>query len=71
MLLGGDLRPGEIPAYTRLDLRYAWKAARNLDLSLVAQNLLDARHREFIDQYLPSQELEVRRGIYLKADWKF
>ncbi len=70
-LQGGQVRPGSIPAYTRLDLRYAWKPARNMELSLVGQNLLQARHREFIDQYLPSQELEVMRSLYLKAEWKF
>lgn len=70
-LRGGQLRGGPIPAYTRLDLRYAWKPVKNVELALVGQNLLDARHREFVNNYLPSQELEVRRSVYLKADWKF
>ena len=66
----GQLQAGLIPAYTRLDLRYAWKPVKNLELALVGQNLLDARHREFIRDYLPSQEVEVQRSIYLKAEWQ-
>ena len=67
----GQLQGGLVPAYTRLDLRYAWKPARNLELALVGQNLLDSRHREFIADYLPSQVLDIKRSIYLKANWKF
>jgi len=67
----GQLQQGPIPSYTQLDLRYAWTPVRNLELALVGQNLLDARHREFISNYLPSQQLEIRRSIYLNAVWKF
>jgi iron complex outermembrane receptor protein len=67
----GQLQQGLVPAYTRVDLRYAWKPARNLELAVAGQNLLDARHREFISNYLPSQQLEIRRSIHLDAVWKF
>jgi len=36
-----------VPAYTAVDLRYGWQVQRNLELSVVGQNLLDHAHTEF------------------------
>jgi iron complex outermembrane receptor protein len=60
-----------IPAYTTLDLRYAWRPTRDLELSVVGQNLLDNQHPEFVPSLLPGQALEIERGVYLKANWQF
>ncbi|MDB5758306.1 MAG: hypothetical protein JWM30_1595 [Burkholderia sp.] len=43
----GALKAPAVPAYTTLDLRYAWQLQRNLELSVTGQNLLDRRHTEF------------------------
>ncbi len=67
----GGLAVGEIPAYTTLDIRYAWQPIKGLELSLVGQNLLDPRHPEFISDFLPAEPLEVQRGYYLKAALRF
>ena len=60
-----------IPAYTTLDLRYAWRPTRDLEVSVVGQNLLDHSHPEFVPSLLPSQQLELQRGMYVKAKWQF
>ncbi len=60
-----------VPAHTTLDLRVAWQARPNLELSLVGQNLLDSAHPEYGSSYILSTPSEVERGIYAKADWKF
>lgn len=60
-----------IPAYTTLDLRYAWRVSDMLEFSLVGQNLLDGRHPEFIPDFLPSETMEVERGMYFKVKWQF
>ncbi|EXI79881.1 MAG: Colicin I receptor precursor [Candidatus Accumulibacter appositus] len=60
-----------IPAYTTLDLRYAWRPTRDLELSVVGQNLLDSQHPEFVPSLLPGEALEIQRGVYLKANWQF
>jgi iron complex outermembrane receptor protein len=36
-----------VPDYTALDVRLGWRAARDVELSLVVQNLLDASHPEW------------------------
>ncbi len=37
----------DVPAYTAVDVRFAWRLKPNLELSLIAQNLLDADHGEY------------------------
>ncbi|PYQ56739.1 MAG: TonB-dependent receptor [Acidobacteria bacterium] len=58
-----------VPAYTELDLRLGWQASDRLELSLVGQNLLHARHPEF-GPPTPLRE-EVQRGAYGKVTWRF
>ncbi|MBK8336230.1 MAG: TonB-dependent receptor [Sterolibacteriaceae bacterium] len=67
----GALPPMGIPGYTTLDLRYAWRASENIELSLTGQNLLDSRHPEYVAEYLTSEPLQAQRGVYLKARLQF
>jgi iron complex outermembrane receptor protein len=46
--------------YTAVDMRFAWRARPNVELSLLIQNLLDPRHVE----WSPGAQLE--RGAYVK-----
>lgn len=59
-----------VDPYWTLDMRLGWKASRDLELSIVGQNLLDSRHLEAINEPLPSMINEVERGVYLRADWR-
>ncbi|NPA94442.1 MAG: TonB-dependent receptor [Thermodesulfobacteria bacterium] len=61
----------DVPAYTRVDLRFAWKPFSNTEASLTIQNLLDNQHPEFggrDDGIVPS---EVPRSFYFKTTVKF
>jgi iron complex outermembrane receptor protein len=60
-----------IPAYTTLDLRLAWQPRKNLEVSLVGQNLLDSAHAEYGSSFILSTPSEIERGVYLKAEWTF
>ena len=62
----GALPNPAVPAYSALDLSYAWAVRRGLELSLVGQNLLDARHPE-IDAY-PSRS-EFKRSVFVQLRW--
>ncbi|RLJ19315.1 hypothetical protein DJ030_09845 [bacterium endosymbiont of Escarpia laminata] len=55
-----DIPVGE---YTSLNARLAWRPQKNLELSLVGQNLLDNHHPEFTGEYLLIQT-EVERSAY-------
>ncbi|MBK6975217.1 MAG: TonB-dependent receptor [Sterolibacteriaceae bacterium] len=60
-----------VPGYTELDLRLAWRVTRDLELSLVGQNLLHRQHLEWVGDYVPTRRLEVERSGYLKAKLAF
>lgn len=58
----------KVPSYMGLDLRLAWKLDKVLELSVVGQNLLYDRHREFIAS---SRIREIERSIYGKITCHF
>jgi len=61
-----DNLPGQnVGRYFNLDLRFGWHATKNLELSLVGQNLLAGHHAEW------SGGTEVQRGVYGKAIWRW
>lgn len=53
-----------VPAYTALDIRIACKLNKAIELSVVAQNLFDKRHPEFIPS--SPRAREIPRYIYGK-----
>ena len=59
-----------IPAYVTADLRLSYRPTANLELSIVGQNLLEARHPEQASQ-LGAPTTEVPRGFYGRITWRF
>jgi iron complex outermembrane receptor protein len=59
-----------VPQYFSLDVRLGWKPTKNLELSIVGQDLLNGEHLEFTPE-LPSQTTDVGRSIYGKITWTF
>jgi iron complex outermembrane receptor protein len=56
------------PGYSELDLRLGWAAVPRLQISVVGQNLLHARHEEFGNA---ASAQSVERGVFAKATWGF
>jgi iron complex outermembrane receptor protein len=65
------LVPTRIGSYVGLDLRLGWKPFKNLDISIVGQNLLDNRHPEFPPGAILTPTAEIERAVYAKATFKF
>jgi iron complex outermembrane receptor protein len=63
----GSLSRPAVPAYTTMDMRYAWKIRRDLELSVVGQNLLDRGHPEF--GAAPGRS-EYERSVFVKLLWR-
>ena len=57
-----------VSAYTAVDIRVAWRLRRELELSVVGQNLFDSRHTEFVANNMNN---EMARGGYVKLKWYF
>jgi iron complex outermembrane receptor protein len=67
MAFGANQSP-DADAYTRLDVRLGWKPLTNLEVSVVGQNLLRARHEEFVSYY---GNTEMERSVYACVALKF
>jgi iron complex outermembrane receptor protein len=55
--------------YAEMDVRLGWTFRPGLDISLVGQNLLHARHSELFTAGSPRYAL--RRGAYVRTTWRF
>jgi iron complex outermembrane receptor protein len=65
-----DINNQFVPAYAELNATLTWQPTSNLDLSLVGQNLLHRRHREFGASTSPSRR-DIQRGVYGAVAWRF
>jgi iron complex outermembrane receptor protein len=57
-----------VPGYSELDLRLAWLASGHLEVAVVGQNLLHARHPEI---GVPSVRQELERSVYARISWRY
>ncbi|MBC8094663.1 MAG: TonB-dependent receptor [Akkermansiaceae bacterium] len=57
-----------VPGYFTFDARLAWQATRNLEFSLIGQNLWENRHPEF--GAAPTRQ-EIPRSLFGKVTWRF
>lgn len=65
----GERPSPAVPAYAELDLRLGWNATPALELSLIGQNLLNERRREFGAE-APTRVV-FGRGVYARSIWRF
>ncbi len=59
-------------SYVTMDARLSWEPIKDLELSIVGQNLLDNHHPEFTQEiFINSTPTEVERSVYGKIAWRF
>jgi iron complex outermembrane receptor protein len=61
--------PGTVPSYFELGTRIGWRLSKNVELSIVGQNLLHDHHAEY-GFPSPSRE-EIVRSVYGKVTCRF
>jgi len=61
----------QTPSYVEMDLRLGWRPRKNLELSLVGQNLLHDHHREFNRTFVDNPPTEIERSFFGKITWRF
>jgi iron complex outermembrane receptor protein len=66
-----DRLSSTIGGYDTMDVRFAWKYSRNLEISVVGQNLLKSHHAEYQSEEVYVVGTEVERGVYGKIVWRF
>jgi len=62
--------PGTVPSYFELDVRIGWHPTKNLEFSIVGQNLLHDQHAEYGFPGATTTE-EIERSVYGKVAWRF
>lgn len=62
---------GAVPSHVTLDVSYAWRLRKDLEIALVGQNLLDDRHPEFRSNFVSAPVLQVQRAAYVKIKWQY
>ncbi len=65
----GATKTSTIPDYAELNVRLSWHATKNLDFTVVGQNLLHDQHAE-AGVPGPAQE-QITRSFYGKVTWRF
>ena len=61
-----------VPSYTRLDLRLGWHPIKDLEFSLVGQNLLNHEHQEFTtENRVDAAVTKIPRSFYGQVTWHF
>lgn len=61
----------DIPSYFSLDVRLAWRPTKNLEFSVVGQNLLDNHRPENAWEVFSPRVAEIERGVYGKVSYSF
>ena len=59
-----------IPDYTSFNMRVAWKPRKDVELSIVGQNLFDNHHPEFSGENVLI-DTEVERSVYGQIRWSY
>jgi iron complex outermembrane receptor protein len=59
-----------VPSYTSLDVRLAYRPSCNLEIAVVGQNLLDSHHPEYTTSVFTGEiPTEVQRSVYAMLSW--
>jgi len=59
-----------VPAYTAVDLRYAWRVTTGFEVSVVGRNLFNPTHPEFGPEVSPlAPRSEIERSALLQLQW--
>lgn len=60
-----------VPGYVTLDLRYAYKITRDIEMSLTGRNLIGQRRVEYVADYIPATPALLAPSLFLSTVWKF
>jgi iron complex outermembrane receptor protein len=52
-----------VPGYVTLDLRYAYRINKDLELSVTGRNLIGTRRYEYVADYVPSVPIEIKPSL--------
>lgn len=66
----GPFREGDVNGYHKFDMRVAWKPIKELEISLVGQDILKASYKSNIDSIM-GYESKIQQRYYMQAVYNF
>ncbi len=60
-----------VPGYATVDLRYAYRVNKSLELALIGRNLVGARRAEYVSDYIPTVATAMAPSLLLSTRWSF
>ena len=60
-----------VPGYVTVDLRYAYRVNKSLELALIGRNLVGARRAEYVSDYIPTVATAMAPSLLLSTRWSF
>ena len=66
-----NLSSQDINSYVTLDVRLGWMPHKQLEVSIVGQNLFDNNRQEFKPDFIDTSPTEVERSVYGSIIWRF
>ena len=66
-----NLPSQNVGSYITLDARLGWRPHKDIEMSVVGQNLIDSDHPEFQPEMFATSLTEVERSVYGKITWQF
>jgi iron complex outermembrane receptor protein len=61
----------DVPSYTTMDVRLAWRPAKNLEWAVIGRNLIDSPHTEFVDVLSGIVGTQVPPQVYTTLTWTY
>ena len=62
-----ELNSPNVPSYTAIDARLGWRIRKNIELSVIGQNLLGTEHVEYGS---PQFRSEIPQAVFFKVVWQ-
>ena len=60
-----------VPGYITLDLRYAYRINKDIEVAVIGRNLVGTRRFEYLSDYIPTIANEIKPSVMLTTRWKF
>jgi iron complex outermembrane receptor protein len=61
----------DVPSYTTMDVRLAWRPIDNLEWAVVGRNLVDSPHTEFVDSLSGIVGTQVPPQVFTTLTWTY
>jgi len=69
LVLNNGPVPGVVPSYLAVDARISWHPTKDVEVSLVGQNLFQDQHAEY--GFPSPTQVQIERSVYGKIAWHF